>query len=345
MANIKISGAVYPLALTQSTSPNGTEIVPADSVVSSIRNTYGFTFSSLLGPLAVNYTTKTATFSGATSGSALSVTGGNYSSGVALTLTGSYVGAGTTGLLTISDTANLNGANLRIVGNGSTTPSKTIRVVSGSLQITNDAYTAVLLQITDSGAATFNSTSGSTITVSTTPSGSYAGVFYGSTTVGGSFGLASVAGSNSSDVSLLAQNKSGAALFQVRGDGLVLAQTNAIASNLAPATAWQFDCTGGGANVNEVMIANNGTYTFPTGSGVIYAYAIVGPPASMVQAFLVFGSVSVIQTGGSSTVFTSTIGTAGKINFGYNGTNYYIQNLTGAACTIALSSFRLRTGN
>jgi len=342
MANIKISGAVYPLALTQSTSPNGTEIVPADSVVSSIRNTYGFTFSSLLGPLAVNYTTKTATFSGATSGSALSVTGGNYSSGVALTLTGSYVGAGTTGLLTISDTANLNGANLRIVGNGSTTPSKTIRVVSGSLQLTNDAYTAVLLQITDSGAATFNSTSGPTITVSTTPSGSYAGVFYGSTTVGGSFGLASVAGSNSSDVSLLAQNKSGAALFQVRGDGLVLAQTNSISSSVAASTAWQLDFTGGGGYTNEISLANNATYTLPSGSGLVYCYEIA-PNANLGVAYLAFGTAYVTNVAG--TAFSNTSGTSGKINIYYNGSgNYVIQNLTGSTITaMAVSTIKLRT--
>lgn len=343
MANIKISGAVYPLALNQSTSPNGTEIVPADSVVSGIRNTYGFTFSSLLGPLAVNYTSKTATFSGATSGSAVSITGGNYSTGVGLSVTGGYTGVGTTGLVTISDTGNTNGVNLRMVGNGSTTPSKTIRVITpGLLQITNDAYNAVLWQITDYGATTFNSTSGAPITVATTPAGSYAGLFYGSSTTGSSYGILSVAGSNSSDFSFVAQNKSGSGLFQVRGDGLVMATANSIASTIGASTAWQLDFTGGGAYTNEISLANNAIYTLPAGSGVVYCYEI-SPNSNFAFAYLAYGSAYLTNVAG--TAFSNTSGTSGKINIYYNGSgNYVIQNLTGSNISaMAVSTIRFRT--
>ena len=48
---------------------------------------------------------------------------------------------------------NTNGANLRMLGNGSTTPSKTLRAINGGLQIINDAYTASILNISDTGVA------------------------------------------------------------------------------------------------------------------------------------------------------------------------------------------------
>jgi hypothetical protein len=45
----------------------------------------------------------------------------------------------------------VNGANIVLSGNGETTPSKFIRVYNGSLQILNNAYNTVLLNISDSG--------------------------------------------------------------------------------------------------------------------------------------------------------------------------------------------------
>jgi hypothetical protein len=77
-----------------------------------------------------------------------------------------------TGTMTISDPnvttdlavltlscGNVNGGvGLRMVGNGSTTPGKWIRVVNGQLQVINDAYNAVLLTLTDVGGAAFSST-------------------------------------------------------------------------------------------------------------------------------------------------------------------------------------------
>lgn len=47
--------------------------------------------------------------------------------------------------------ASANGANLRMVGNGATTPSKTIRVVGGTLQIMNDGYTVAIVALDNSG--------------------------------------------------------------------------------------------------------------------------------------------------------------------------------------------------
>lgn len=60
---------------------------------------------------------------------------------------------GSTTALTITDTAG-NGANIRLTGNGSNA-SKYIRANSGNLQILNNAYSTVLMNIDDSGVITF----------------------------------------------------------------------------------------------------------------------------------------------------------------------------------------------
>lgn len=58
--------------------------------------------------------------------------------------------SGSTSTLIITDTG-ASGANLRFVGNGATTPNKTIRVISGSLGVVNSAYASQILTLTDAG--------------------------------------------------------------------------------------------------------------------------------------------------------------------------------------------------
>lgn len=53
--------------------------------------------------------------------------------------------------LVLSATADTNGANFRMLGDGATTPAKTIRVHSGNLQILNNAYSAVIASVNDAG--------------------------------------------------------------------------------------------------------------------------------------------------------------------------------------------------
>jgi len=58
-----------------------------------------------------------------------------------------------TGSLVITNTG-VNGANLRLTGDGATTPSKTIRATGGALQIINNAYSAAIFSLGDTGAIT-----------------------------------------------------------------------------------------------------------------------------------------------------------------------------------------------
>lgn len=104
-----------------------------------------------------------------TSGAALSVTGAATGAS-ALLVTGAGVG---TTLATFTDTGNINGANLVLTGSGANA-SKFIRANSGSLQVLNSAYTALLLSITDAGALSTFSSVGNT--ASFTSVGTNAGV-------------------------------------------------------------------------------------------------------------------------------------------------------------------------
>jgi hypothetical protein len=56
---------------------------------------------------------------------------------------------------TITDTGQ-NGANIRLVGNGSTTPNKTIRSFNGNLEVVNSTYATVILSLSDAGYLTVN---------------------------------------------------------------------------------------------------------------------------------------------------------------------------------------------
>lgn len=71
--------------------------------------------------------------------------------------------------LLVTDTG-VNGANIKLVGNGTATPSKYIRVNAGILQILNDNYSASLMTLNESGSAWFagNVTAVGSATINTT---------------------------------------------------------------------------------------------------------------------------------------------------------------------------------
>ncbi len=58
--------------------------------------------------------------------------------------------------LRVDGSASTNGANIQLIGNGATTPKKTLRVGSGTFQILNDAYTTAILVLTDAGNLTIS---------------------------------------------------------------------------------------------------------------------------------------------------------------------------------------------
>jgi len=91
----------------------------------------------------------------------LSVTGGQSAgtTGITFSLLGTLVisavapGPTSNGILHLSDTGGA-GVNIKMTGDGGTTPKKYIRVTGGAFQILNDGYSAALLGIADDGVLT-----------------------------------------------------------------------------------------------------------------------------------------------------------------------------------------------
>ncbi|KVH52913.1 hypothetical protein WS89_31240 [Burkholderia sp. MSMB1072] len=78
---------------------------------------------------------------------AVAITGGSAAFTAPSSVTDS---SNSTATLTLTNTGS-NGANLKLVGNGTTTPNKYVRVNAGVLQIANSAYSAIILALTDAG--------------------------------------------------------------------------------------------------------------------------------------------------------------------------------------------------
>jgi hypothetical protein len=82
---------------------------------------------------------------------------------------GNFTTSGSTASVLITDTG-ANGANIKLTGNGATTPNKFVRVLSGSFQVVNSANSVVIMNMDDSGNTTFNgnvTASGGTMTAVT----------------------------------------------------------------------------------------------------------------------------------------------------------------------------------
>jgi hypothetical protein len=141
-------------------------------------STTGSTQNALATALTIA-STRAVTISAPSSGSALIVNGvaggyaGNFqgansATGTGLAVIGNFTGSGTSSLVSFQDTNNTLGVNLQLVGDGATTPNKTLRVQAGSFQILNSAYSASLLTITDAGATTLLATTANNVNVTST---------------------------------------------------------------------------------------------------------------------------------------------------------------------------------
>lgn len=124
---------------------------------------------------------------GASSPSTVAATSISANAGVVITETTNAHAS-----LTIDGSADTNGANVKLIGTGVTTPSKTMRAFSGVWQLLNDAYSAIILQVDNSGNLTAaGGLSFSPATTTTAPSAGAAGALpatptgYFTATIGG----------------------------------------------------------------------------------------------------------------------------------------------------------------
>jgi collagen type VII alpha len=122
--------------------------------------TYNFIGSgatSFSGPIVASTSSGTALTVNNQASAPATINGANSANGAGLQVVGAFTGSGTVNLVTLSDANNTNGVNLRLIGNGATTPSKTIRVNAGAFQILNSAYSLSLMNMADNGPLTFSS--------------------------------------------------------------------------------------------------------------------------------------------------------------------------------------------
>jgi hypothetical protein len=110
-------------------------------------------FDTLARPFAVNNSTQGVTIGPPRTGvSALTVSGLSAANVNALLVNGQNTGGSET--LRIQDTGSSNGVNIAMFGNGSTTPSKYLRVINGLAQWVNDGYASVIWSMDNSGTIT-----------------------------------------------------------------------------------------------------------------------------------------------------------------------------------------------
>lgn len=126
----------------------GPVVAPSLTVTSTVS---GAGFTTLLAPYA---TLASPTFTGTvTIPSGASIAGYAPLASPSFTGSASITSSATSGnTLSISATSNTSGAIISLTGNGGTTPTKSIRAFSGSLQVLNNAGSTAILGLTDAGS-------------------------------------------------------------------------------------------------------------------------------------------------------------------------------------------------
>jgi hypothetical protein len=113
--------------------------------------------------------------------------------------------------LAISATADTNGVNVKLTGNGATTPTKYLRVQSGTLTIVNSAASAAILTLTDAGGMTVATIDGAVIGGNVPTAAAFTTVTSGALTVNGPLQFSGAVATNR----LIVYQTSGAARFSV----------------------------------------------------------------------------------------------------------------------------------
>lgn len=157
-------------------------------------------------------------------------------------------------------------------------------------------------------------------------------------------GLGSMATQNAGSVAVTGGSVNGTtvgATTPAAGTFTTAKANNAIQPNAVPSADWGIDYAPSTSAGSYVTIVNNGTYDLAAGSGLLQIYENSGVGAALIMTW--FGGTSIIgQSAGNA--FTTTLGTAGKINVAFNGTTaYQIENKTGATINVFVSSIRGRT--
>ena len=234
-----------------------------------------------------------------------------------------------------------------------------------ALLIRNQATTAIFMKIAGDGSGTLGPTgalglswkttgamaiaapsSGVGLTV-TGPANNKALTLQGSLTSGQSYGLLIQAGTTSADTPFQISNAAASVNYLViNGVGNVAitpSSGTALAAYATPSSGFGLDIGGAVLGTNYITLANNGTYLLPAGSSVYYLVDDAG--GAVAWGINAVGTPVINPVVTTAYTFSSTLGTAGKMNVGYTGSAYEIQNLTGATRNLYFSMIKIRPTN
>jgi hypothetical protein len=254
---------------------------------------------------------------------------GNFTS---LTVTGTSTSTSTS-IVNISDASNANGVNIKMLGNGSTTPSKTLRVNSGAFQIMNDAYTATLFQVLDDGSTLVTSTSASPIGSVTVNSGPTTARFQNNSTGATVASIVrAVTGTAGSNVDYISNDNTGNPYAQwVGGTAITRFEWKINASvlgTLSAGGAWTFNAPNVASTV-ALTVRANGVHSTQISDSAnnLYNAGYLEVPQN-------------VQAGGS---YTTVLADSGKHIY-YSGSSTYSATLAATAATVAISAAATNSG-
>lgn len=302
VSGITLSGTVttsgnLTLGGTLSVTPSNFASQTANTVLAAPNGTAGTpTFRTLVSADIPTLNQNTTGTAGGLSGTPNISVGTIGSSTINTTTTNS------TGSIVVTDTGT-SGANIKLTGNGATTPSKTIRAFNGNFSVVNNAYSAEILTLTDAGALTVtgnvtaNGTllTGNTGTVTSITAGT--GLSGGTITTSGTIALANTAVTAGSYTN---------ANITVDAQGRITSASNGTASGGTVTSV------GGTGTVAGITLS--GTVTT---SGNLTLGGTFALPNGQVPTKMIYDSF--LATAGQTTFTTSNTYTSGKIEVFVNG--------------------------
>ena len=254
------------------------------------------------GATATDYDARIQAFGGTGSSQGGSVSylanaGHNFTGAVAVTTSGA------TSTAAFIDTG-ASGANIRLSGNGATTPSKYLRAFDGKLEFVNNGYSAVIASLTDAGIFTANGFSGP-LTGNVTGSASL-NVLKAGDTMSGALGI-SYGGGTASATPHLTLTNGGSYSISVIPKSPAGAYNNLVA-----------------ANDHSIIYQGTG---IDSGEGLV-----IGPWTSTEKGIRIDGSGG-LTVAGSTNVKGANLWVNGTSNLiiQHDGTNGYIRPLNGGS--------------
>jgi len=244
-----------------------------------------------------------------------------------------------TNTLAVSATSDTNGVNVKLTGNGSTTPTKYLNVTSGTFNIENSADNSSLLSLTDAGVlTTADELKVNNGGESVTASAQYGGIILSN----GTNNIAAIQGNSSTnDYGQLALFAAGTATVRLSAGNGVNSFINSVltlgngSSNAAPISGTLQGTAGSGTNIAgaDLNIAGGqGTGTGTSGGMQIKA-AAAGTSGSSANAlsnyFRVDSTGATIQNG--ALIFKTTPYTVSTLPTCNSTTAWYVYPVSDAS--------------